>query len=84
MCDDNDQTKPSPPAFDFSAFPENTLFHERRDGPRRRKDDAPDPEPAARGRAGADQRSAAPRKTAAAASIPPHSRSNTLPMRWNS
>ena len=29
MCDDNDQTKPDPPAFDFSAFPYNTLFHER-------------------------------------------------------
>ena len=40
MCDDNDQTKPSPPAFDFSAFPENSVFHERRDGPRRRKDSA--------------------------------------------
>jgi hypothetical protein len=44
MCDDNDQTKSSPPAFDFSAFPYNTLFHERRNGPRRRKDDAPTPE----------------------------------------
>jgi hypothetical protein len=43
MCDDNAQTKPRPPAFDFSAFPENTVFHERRDGPRRRNDDAPVP-----------------------------------------
>lgn len=41
MCDHNDQTKPSPPAFDFSAFPYNTLFHERRTGPRRRKSDVP-------------------------------------------
>ena len=44
MCDDNDQTKSSPAAFDFSAFPYNTLFHERRTGPRRRNDDAPTPE----------------------------------------
>jgi hypothetical protein len=46
MCDDKDQTKPNPPAFDFSAFPYNTLFHERRTGPRRRNDDAPVPETA--------------------------------------
>jgi hypothetical protein len=44
MCDDNDQTKSSPSAFDFSAFPYNTLFHERRNGPRRRNDDAPAPD----------------------------------------
>ena len=43
MCDDNDQTKSSPAAFDFSAFPYNTLFHERRTRPRRRNDDAPAP-----------------------------------------
>jgi hypothetical protein len=47
MCDDTDQTKPRSPAFDFSAFPENTVFHERRDGPRRREGDAPIPEVAA-------------------------------------
>jgi hypothetical protein len=41
MCDDNDQTKPSPAAFDFSAFPDNTVFHERRDGPRRRQNVGP-------------------------------------------
>ena len=47
MRDDNDQTKPNPAAFDFSAFPYNTLFHERRTGPRRAKADAPAPELAA-------------------------------------
>jgi hypothetical protein len=44
MCDDNDQTKPAPPAFDFSAFPFNTLFHERRTGAQRRKGDVPGPD----------------------------------------
>ena len=39
MCDDNDQTKPGPKEFDFSAFPPNTVFHERRTG-RERRDDA--------------------------------------------
>jgi hypothetical protein len=28
---DQDETKPEPSAFDFSAFPPNTLFHERRE-----------------------------------------------------
>jgi hypothetical protein len=44
MCDDNDQTKPAAAAFDFSAFPFNTLFHERRTGAQRRRTDLPDPE----------------------------------------
>ena len=43
MCDDNDQTKSSTPAFDFSAFPYNTLFHERRTGVPRRASDEVDP-----------------------------------------
>jgi hypothetical protein len=30
MSTDNDQTKPPPAEFDFSAYPRNTLFHERR------------------------------------------------------
>jgi hypothetical protein len=44
MSDASDQTKPSPPAFDFSAFPGNTLFHERRTGQQRRERDAVVPE----------------------------------------
>jgi hypothetical protein len=28
---DNDETKPQPEKFDFSTFPPDTLFHERRD-----------------------------------------------------
>jgi hypothetical protein len=44
MCDDNiNQTKPSPAAFDFSEFPYNTLFHERRTGRPRREGDVPVP-----------------------------------------
>ena len=43
MCDDNDQTKSSTPAFDFSAFPYNTLFHERRTGAPLRASDEVDP-----------------------------------------
>ena len=30
MTEDDDQTKSKTPEFDFSAFPSNTLFHERR------------------------------------------------------
>ena len=50
MCHDNDQTPPPPPEFDFSAFPEDTLFHERREGRERRtpvtKNPRPSPEKA--------------------------------------
>jgi len=45
MSDDIDQTKPSPPEFDFSAYPFGTLFHERREGRERRKDLTTTPEP---------------------------------------
>jgi hypothetical protein len=37
---DQDETKPEPSAFDFEAFPPNTLFHDRREGLDRR-DHAP-------------------------------------------
>src|SRR5271168_62382 len=43
MCDDRDQTKPATAEFDFSAFPDNTLFHERRTGRDRRQTDTPPP-----------------------------------------
>jgi hypothetical protein len=36
MTDDDDKTKPTVPEFDFSAYPENTLFHDRRTGRERR------------------------------------------------
>jgi hypothetical protein len=36
MSNDNDQTNPPAPEFDFSAFPDNTVFHERRLGRERR------------------------------------------------
>jgi hypothetical protein len=37
MTDDKDKTNPAPTEFDFSSFPENTLFHDRRGGRDRRK-----------------------------------------------
>lgn len=36
MTEDDDQTKSQTPEFDLSAFPSNTLFHERRYGHDRR------------------------------------------------
>ncbi len=50
MTDDNNQTKPPSPQFDFSAYPEDSLFHERRDRRDRRDSNAsssPTPPPAA-------------------------------------
>ena len=36
MTDDNNKTNTTPDEFDFSAYPANTLFHERRTGSDRR------------------------------------------------
>ena len=36
MPDLNDETKPTTEKFDFAAFPDDTLFYERRDGAERR------------------------------------------------
>lgn len=36
MTPDDDQTKSPSPEFDFSRFPDDTLFHDRRDGKDRR------------------------------------------------
>ena len=36
---DNGETREESPKFDFSAYPEDTLFHERRTGTRRRAED---------------------------------------------
>jgi hypothetical protein len=33
---DNDETRPEPAKFDFSAFPPDTLFYDRREGQERR------------------------------------------------
>jgi hypothetical protein len=41
MSENNDQTKPDRPEFDFSRYPFNTLFHERRTGRDRRDKTAP-------------------------------------------
>jgi hypothetical protein len=40
MNDDHDQTNSPAAEFDFSAFPENALFHERRSGAERRRQPA--------------------------------------------
>jgi hypothetical protein len=37
MTDHKNKTRPPTPEFDFSAYPPNTLFHERRAGKDRRK-----------------------------------------------
>lgn len=44
MTDDHDQTNSPPPEFDFSAYPGNTLFHDRRHGRERRGSSAPHPD----------------------------------------
>jgi hypothetical protein len=44
MTADDNQTKSPEPEFDFSSYPRNTLFHERRDGrDRRHRGDAGQP-----------------------------------------
>jgi hypothetical protein len=45
MCDDKEETNKSSPEFDFSAYPRNTLFHERRTGKERRSDEPALPPP---------------------------------------
>jgi hypothetical protein len=37
MSDDTEQTKDKPPEFDFSAYPSDSLFHDRRTGIDRRE-----------------------------------------------
>jgi hypothetical protein len=41
MSDNNDQTNSASPEFDFSAYPYDTLFHDRRTGRERRGRSAP-------------------------------------------
>jgi hypothetical protein len=41
MSDNNDQTKPSSAEFDFSGYPYDTLFHDRRTGRERREQVTP-------------------------------------------
>ncbi|HZW33698.1 MAG TPA: hypothetical protein VFF52_23455 [Isosphaeraceae bacterium] len=37
MTDDHDQTNSPPPEFDFSSYPGDSLFHDRRTGAERRR-----------------------------------------------
>jgi hypothetical protein len=58
MTDDTNQTNPPAPQFDFSAYPQDSLFHERRDR-RERRDPAsspPGPKSMARGEGVAERR----------------------------
>ena len=41
MTDDNDQTNSPPKEFDFSTYPGNSLFHDRRGGADRRRPPRP-------------------------------------------
>jgi hypothetical protein len=41
MTDDNDQTNSPTPEFDFSGYPSNSLFHDRRSGAERRHQPRP-------------------------------------------
>ena len=45
---DQGQTKPDVPEFDFESFPVDTLFYDRREGQERRGFRAPQPKPEAR------------------------------------
>jgi hypothetical protein len=42
---DDQQTNPAPPEFDFARYPRNTLFHERRTGLDRRAKGSRHPDP---------------------------------------
>ena len=83
MTDDHDQTNSPTPEFDFSAFPDNTVFHERREERERApflrpaRDDPQRPSP--------DRPAERRQKTNDdVGSTRPHSRSNTRRMSWSS
>ncbi len=63
MSDLELETKPESPKFDFSAFPEDTLFYDRRSGVERRERDAL--AAAASAAAAAEAEAAAPKPAAA-------------------
>jgi hypothetical protein len=48
MTEDNDQTNSPEPEFDFSTYPQDTLFHERREGAERRHRSPPADAPPSR------------------------------------
>jgi len=57
MIDDDNQTKPTAKEFDFSSYPQNTLFHERREGrDRRYRGDAGEPATPSGATTGAERR----------------------------
>ena len=79
----NDQTTPKPSEFDFSKFPYNTLFHERREGRDRRDKGTPASEQKEAASPQAPP-TGAPRRTGGGASIPRPSTSSTPMMNWSS
>ena len=53
---DNQETPPAGPKFDFSAFPADTLIHDRRSGQERREGAPADPPPVAERRVKKERR----------------------------
>jgi hypothetical protein len=51
-----DETNPPDPKFDFSAYPEDACFHDRRTGPRRQDSTAGPPKPLKERRARKERR----------------------------
>ena len=89
MNDASDDSKPksTPGSFDFSAFPANTVFHERRTGRDRRDLVRPPPAPKAieaKDQAGAKAPERRAERNAGSGSTPPRSRSSTPTAKWNS
>lgn len=62
MTDDDDKTKPATKEFDFSAYPDNTLFYERRTGRDRRGPGKPATAPALAGSAASPPAAGAERR----------------------
>jgi hypothetical protein len=57
MTDDDNQTKPPAKEFDYSSYPPDTLFHERREGTdRRHRGDAGQPATPSAETTGAERR----------------------------
>ena len=81
MTEDDDQTKSGTPEFDFSSFPSNTLFHERRYG-RERRTPASDQghPPDLRGTPKGFDLNGEPARNDGSGSIPPRSRNSTPTM----
>ena len=83
MSENNQETNSDPSEFDFSRFPSDTLFHERRTGQDRRDKKRPAGGPRSH-RQARPAPSGEPRRTAAGASIRQPSTSSIPTMKWSS